>query len=116
MQQEVTPNKPKNLPGIYVYPDNGVEVTLDNSTLADGFVRVGFVYSRPAPSAVERLMAKQAEVAPATEVQAPTSKAFAQLNKAELTDLAAKEGVVLTEEHDTNAKIRDAILDARAAK
>lgn len=45
-----------------------------------------------------------------------TEKSFSQLNRAELTELAEREGVELTEAEDTNAKIREAITKAREAK
>lgn len=43
-------------------------------------------------------------------------KTFAQLNRAELEELAEKEGIELPAEADTNAKIREVITKARAEK
>lgn len=43
-------------------------------------------------------------------------KHFSQLNRAELEELAEKEGITIPEEADTNAKIREAITKAREEK
>lgn len=51
-----------------------------------------------------------------TEGDEGREKAFSQLNRAELEELAEEEGIELPAEADTNAKIREAITKARAEK
>ena len=46
----------------------------------------------------------------------PKEKSFSQLNRAELEELAEKEGITIPEEADTNAKIREVITKAREEK
>jgi hypothetical protein len=130
-------NTPGNRPGLYRHPKSGAEIFVTHhpkfgSAQADGAVAQGYEWvsdedtlqtsvaeessvdteSSHAPKSVAELREELAEA----EHRELTEKKFTSLNKADLTRLAELEDVELTEEHDTNDKIRAAITAARESE
>jgi hypothetical protein len=129
-------NRPGNRPGLYRHPQTGAEVFVTHhvkygSAQADGAVAQGYVWVSDEDTAQTSTAEEQAvndetlapksaaelreELAEA-EHRELTEKKFTSLNKADLTRLAELEDVELTEEHDTNDKIRAAITAARESE
>lgn len=128
--QETSPAA--NQPGVYEDPESGARVIVKShpkfgNAQADGFVRAGWRHVGPVPegdratgSALAQSEPEQPKSAAQlreelaeAEARELSEKPFDRLNKTELQRLAELEGVKLTDEHDTNDKMRAAITEAR---
>src|SRR5690349_11083026 len=111
----------KNPAGLYRHPETGAEVVARyhpkfGTPQADGLVRVGYVYVGPAPEERRTGDADSEPEQPKTaaqlrqelteaEAREAGDKPLSKQNKTELEATAEREGVELTEAHDTNEKI-----------